>query len=66
LEDKEKEEGVTKTPSGLLYKVLKRGSGTDKPKATDTVEVHYRGTLKDGQEFDSSIKRGTPATFPLK
>ena len=52
------------TASGLQYKVLKEGTGKT-PKATDTVQVHYRGTLLDGKEFDSSIKRGEPATFPL-
>lgn len=55
---------VTKTASGILYQVLKVGTG-DKPKATDTVTVHYRGTLINGKEFDSSYKRGQPATFPL-
>jgi FKBP-type peptidyl-prolyl cis-trans isomerase FklB len=61
--NKTKKDVVT-LPSGLQYKVLKAGSG-DKPKATDTVTVHYRGTLLDGREFDSSIKRGQPATFPV-
>ena len=49
---------------GLVYKSLKDGSGAS-PGATDTVRVHYRGTLPDGKEFDSSIKRGQPAEFPL-
>jgi FKBP-type peptidyl-prolyl cis-trans isomerase FklB len=57
-------EGVTELPSGLQYKVIKAGSGAS-PKATDTVEVHYRGTLLDGTEFDSSYSRGAPATFPV-
>ena len=57
-------EGVTVTESGLQYEVLKAGDGP-KPKATDTVTVHYAGTLLDGTEFDSSIKRGEPATFAL-
>jgi FKBP-type peptidyl-prolyl cis-trans isomerase FkpA len=56
--------GVTKTPSGLRIKITKPGDGAS-PAASDTVNVHYRGTLIDGTEFDSSIKRGTPATFPL-
>jgi FKBP-type peptidyl-prolyl cis-trans isomerase FkpA len=49
---------------GLTYKSLKDGTGAS-PTATDTVRVHYRGTLPDGKEFDSSIKRGQPAEFPL-
>lgn len=55
----------TTTASGLKYKVLNRGSGTVSPKLTDTVEVHYHGTLLDGTVFDSSVERGQPATFPL-
>ena len=57
-------EGVKTTASGLQYKVLKEGTGAQ-PKGTDTVTVNYRGTLVDGTEFDSSYKRGQPATFPL-
>ncbi|WP_310450571.1 FKBP-type peptidyl-prolyl cis-trans isomerase [Sulfuritalea sp.] len=53
-----------KTPSGLIYESLKDGSGA-KPTPTDSVQVHYRGTLVNGTEFDSSYKRGQPATFPL-
>ncbi|OLQ78792.1 FKBP-type peptidyl-prolyl cis-trans isomerase FkpA [Photobacterium proteolyticum] len=60
----EKLEGVMKTDSGLLYQVETQGEG-DKPAATDTVKVHYKGTLTDGTEFDSSYKRNQPATFPL-
>jgi FKBP-type peptidyl-prolyl cis-trans isomerase len=59
-----KEPGVITTASGLQYKVLREGSG-DPPKTTDTVTVNYRGTLLDGTEFDSSYKRGQPATFTL-
>lgn len=55
-------EGVVTTASGLQYKVLTEGAGTP-PKANDTVTVHYKGTLLDGTEFDSSYKRGQPATF---
>ena len=55
----------TTTASGLKYMVLKQGTGTVSPKATDTVTVNYVGTLLDGTVFDSSIARGQPATFPL-
>jgi peptidylprolyl isomerase len=53
------------TSSGLKYQVLKKGSGTKSPKATDTVKVHYHGTLLDGTVFDSSVERGQPISFPL-
>ncbi len=56
--------GVTTLPSGLQYKVVKEGTGP-KPAASDTVTVNYRGTLINGTEFDSSYKRGQPATFPV-
>jgi FKBP-type peptidyl-prolyl cis-trans isomerase FkpA len=56
--------GAVKTPSGLVYLDLKPGAGAS-PKASDTVKVHYRGTLVDGTEFDSSYKRNEPAQFPL-
>jgi len=64
LAENGKKKGVTTTKSGLQYEVLKQGDGA-KPKATDQVTVHYRGTLIDGTEFDSSYKRGQPVTFPL-
>ena len=54
----------TKTASGIVITTLKDGTGAS-PKSTDTVKVHYRGTFTDGKEFDSSYKRGQPATFPL-
>jgi FKBP-type peptidyl-prolyl cis-trans isomerase FklB len=57
-------EGVVTLPSGLQYKILKAGDGP-KPAATDSVVCNYRGTLIDGKEFDSSYKRGEPATFPV-
>ena len=57
-------EGVTTLPDGLQYKILKAGSGA-KPSPTDTVTCNYRGTLLNGKEFDSSYKRGQPASFPL-
>ncbi len=63
-EEYAKREQVHQTDSGLMYEVLKEADGP-KPKATDRVTVHYRGTLIDGTEFDSSYKRGKPATFPL-
>lgn len=59
-----KQKGVTATRSGLQYKVIKPGTGP-KPKATDMVKTHYVGKLLDGTEFDSSIARGEPATFPV-
>lgn len=64
LEGNKKKEGVVTTKSGLQYLVLKQGDGP-KPAETDTVEVHYRGTTIEGAEFDSSYKRGNPATFPV-
>jgi len=63
--DKNKDaEGVKVTDSGLQYKVLKSGKG-DSPKKSDKVTVHYHGKLVDGTVFDSSIERGTPASFPV-
>ncbi|MCX8583789.1 MULTISPECIES: FKBP-type peptidyl-prolyl cis-trans isomerase [unclassified Gilliamella] len=59
-----KEPGVIKTKSGLLYKVIQKGTGAH-PTAKDTVIVHYVGTLTDGRKFDSSYDRNEPATFPL-
>jgi peptidylprolyl isomerase len=53
------------TPSGLKYLVLKQGTGTVSPKATDTVKVHYHGTLLNGTVFDSSVQRGEPISFSL-
>jgi len=64
LAENGKKKGVTTTESGLQYEVITQGDGA-KPKATDQVTVNYRGTLIDGTEFDSSYKRGQPATFPL-
>ena len=58
------QDGVSETESGILYRVLTPGTG-GQPKIDDTVVVHYRGTLVDGTEFDSSIRRGQPATFSL-
>jgi FKBP-type peptidyl-prolyl cis-trans isomerase FklB len=64
LAENKKKEGVKTLPSGLQYKVIKAGTGK-KPKLTDTVTTHYRGTLIDGTEFDSSFRRGQPASFPV-
>jgi len=64
LAENKKKEGVKTLPSGLQYKVIKAGTGK-KPKSSDTVTVNYRGTLIDGTEFDSSYKRGQPATFQV-
>ena len=64
LKENAKKEGVHTTASGLQYKVLKEGTGKS-PKSTDTVLVHYRGTLLNGKEFDSSYKRNEPIEFPL-
>ncbi len=64
LDKMAKEKGAVKTPSGLVYLSLKEGSGAS-PTAADTVKVHYRGTLTDGREFDSSYARNQPAEFPL-
>jgi FKBP-type peptidyl-prolyl cis-trans isomerase len=64
LAETEKKPGVKKTASGLLYEIVKAGDGP-KPTATDVVKVHYRGTLIDGKEFDSSYKRNQPVTFPV-
>jgi FKBP-type peptidyl-prolyl cis-trans isomerase FklB len=64
LAENKKKEGVKTLPSGLQYKVIKAGTGK-KPKLTDTVTTHYRGSLIDGTEFDSSYKRNAPATFQV-
>ncbi len=53
------------TASGLKYKVITKGTGTQSPKPTDEVNVHYHGTLLNGTVFDSSVKRGQPISFPL-
>lgn len=58
-------EGVQTTASGLQYLVLQQGTGTEHPKATDTVTVHYHGTLINGTVFDSSVDRGEKISFPL-
>jgi FKBP-type peptidyl-prolyl cis-trans isomerase FklB len=64
LAENKKKQGVITMPSGLQYKILTDGKGKS-PKATDTVTVNYKGTLIDGTEFDSSYKRGQPATFAV-
>lgn len=64
LEKNKNNPGIVSLPSGLQYKVMEQGRGP-KPKSTDKVKVHYRGTLVDGKEFDSSYKRNEPAVFGL-
>jgi FKBP-type peptidyl-prolyl cis-trans isomerase FklB len=64
LAENAKKEGVITLPSGLQYKVIKSGTGR-KPRLTDEVTTHYRGTSLDGTEFDSSYKRGEPTSFPV-
>jgi FKBP-type peptidyl-prolyl cis-trans isomerase FkpA len=64
LAENANKEGVMVTESGLQYEVLSQGEGA-KPVATDVVKVHYKGTLLDGTEFDSSYSRNEPTTFPL-
>lgn len=64
LAENKKKPGVVTLPSGLQYKILKDGIGKS-PKATDSITIHYRGTLLNGKEFDSSFKGGTPVTYPL-
>lgn len=64
VEEAAAEEGAVKTESGMVYKMLEEGTGPS-PAATDRVQVHYRGTLRDGTVFDSSYDRGQPATFAL-
>jgi len=65
LEANKKKEGVVTLPSGLQYKIVTEGNGKQ-PKSSDTVIAHYRGTLINGTEFDSSYKRNEPATFPVE
>ncbi|WP_191603218.1 FKBP-type peptidyl-prolyl cis-trans isomerase [Marinomonas algicola] len=65
LEENKQNVDVHTTDSGLQYKVLQEGSGDIHPKATDTVKVHYHGTLIDGRIFDSSVDRGEPISFGL-
>lgn len=64
LEGNAKREGVITLPSGLQYEILKEGDG-EKPGPRSTVKCHYHGTTIEGKVFDSSVKRGTPASFPL-
>lgn len=66
LADYDTKDGVTKTASGLRFRVVTEGAeGGKKPSARSNVTVHYKGTFIDGREFDSSFKRNAPATFPL-
>ena len=65
LEETASQEGVSKLPCGVLYKVLERGTGTVSPQLSSVVTVHYRGTLINGREFDNSWKRSCPEAFRL-
>lgn len=65
LENNAQQEGVITTESGLQYKVLQEGTGTENPTATSKVKVHYHGTLIDGTVFDSSVERNEPISFGL-
>ncbi len=65
LVENRQQEGVAETESGLQYKLLEKGEGTQHPTAKDTVTVHYHGTLLDGSVFDSSVDRGPPISFAL-
>lgn len=65
LEERASQEGVSKLPCGVLYKVLERGTGTVSPQLSSVVTVHYRGTLINGREFDNSWKRSCPEVFRL-
>lgn len=64
LDEVAKKSGVKKTASGLMYEVIKEGSG-EKPVESSIVKVHYKGTFADGTQFDNSMERGEPAVFPL-
>ena len=64
LEQNKSKKGVITLPDGLQYKIIKQGTG-ERPTINDTVTVNYAGKLIDGREFDSSYKRGEPATFPV-
>ncbi|NOZ52395.1 MAG: FKBP-type peptidyl-prolyl cis-trans isomerase [Gammaproteobacteria bacterium] len=64
LAKNKKNKGIIELPSGMQYKIITAGKG-DKPKPTDTIVAHYKGTLIDGNEFDSSYSRGQPATFAV-
>lgn len=65
LAENAKKEGVVTLPSGLQYQIISSGTGVGSPTATSTVTVHYTGALVDGTVFDSSVKRGQPASFPV-
>merc|ERR1712153_221785 len=63
LEENKAKDGVVTTPSGLQYKILRKGAGAHHPTVDSSCECHYEGTLIDGTEFDSSYKRGSPTSF---
>lgn len=65
LEENAKKDGVIETKSGLQYRIIEPGTGTETPSATSTVTTNYEGKTLDGEIFDSSYQRGTPASFPV-
>jgi len=65
LQENQNKEGIQTTPSGLQFEILAKGDGTQNPTASNTVTVHYHGTMLNGVVFDSSVERGSPLSFPL-
>ena len=65
LQENQSKDGIQTTSSGLQYEILTKGDGTQNPTASDTVKVHYHGTMINGVVFDSSVERGQPISFPL-
>ncbi len=65
LLENQSKEGIQTTPSGLQFEILAKGDGTQNPTASNTVTVHYHGTMLNGVVFDSSVERGSPLSFPL-
>lgn len=65
LLENQSKEGIHTTPSGLQFEILAKGDGTQNPTASNTVTVHYHGTMLNGVVFDSSVERGSPLSFPL-
>ena len=65
LQENQSKEGIQTTPSGLQFEIIAKGNGTQNPTASNTVTVHYHGTMLNGVVFDSSVERGAPLSFPL-